>query len=136
MSGDGISSCLGYTNSVTVQESVDSGCARFVRFVLLTYWVYALEAKTYLSHLLKRVSKGERITITKHGVSVATLQAPDAKNKYPVNEVIEELRKFRKRHQLGTLSIGTDWLKLKSSLLLDIPSAVLAQEVNILINPT
>ena len=32
-------------------------------------------------------------------------------------------------------SIGTDWLKSKSSLLLEIPSAVLAQEVNILINP-
>jgi len=32
-------------------------------------------------------------------------------------------------------SIGTDWLKSKSSLLLDIPSAVLAEEVNVLINP-
>lgn len=65
----------------------------------------AYEVKTHLPHLLKRVSKGERITITKHGVPVATIQAPDAKNKCPVNEVIEELRKFRKRHRLGTLSI-------------------------------
>jgi len=65
----------------------------------------AYEAKTHLPHLLKRVSKGEKITITRHGVPVATIQAPGAKSKRPVNEVIEELRKFRKKHRLGTLSI-------------------------------
>ncbi len=32
-------------------------------------------------------------------------------------------------------NIGTHWIKSKSSLLLDIPSAVVAQEVNTLINP-
>ena len=31
--------------------------------------------------------------------------------------------------------IGTNWLKSKSSLLLEIPSAVVSKEVNILINP-
>jgi len=32
-------------------------------------------------------------------------------------------------------NIGTNWIKLKSSLLLDIPSAVVVKEVNTLINP-
>jgi len=32
-------------------------------------------------------------------------------------------------------NIGTNWIKSKSSLLLDIPSAVVAKEVNTLINP-
>jgi len=32
-------------------------------------------------------------------------------------------------------NIGTNWIKSKSSLLLDIPSAVVDREVNILINP-
>ncbi|MBW1670479.1 MAG: type II toxin-antitoxin system prevent-host-death family antitoxin, partial [Deltaproteobacteria bacterium] len=38
--------------------------------------VGAYEAKTHLPKLLKRVFKGERITITKHGVPVAELQPP------------------------------------------------------------
>ena len=37
----------------------------------------AYEAKTKLPELLKRVMKGERITITKHGVPVAKLQPAD-----------------------------------------------------------
>lgn len=32
-------------------------------------------------------------------------------------------------------NVGTDWIKAKSSLLLDIPSAVVAKETNTLINP-
>ena len=36
--------------------------------------VGAYEAKTHLPKLLERVLKGERITITKHGVPVAVLQ--------------------------------------------------------------
>ena len=65
----------------------------------------AYEAKTHLPQLLKRVSKGERITITKHGVPVATLQAPDANIKCPTSEVIADLRKFRQEHRLDSLSI-------------------------------
>jgi len=38
--------------------------------------VGAYEAKTHLPKLLERVSKGEQITITKHGVPVALLQPP------------------------------------------------------------
>jgi prevent-host-death family protein len=35
--------------------------------------VGAFEAKTHLSDLLDRVSRGEKITITRHGVPVAML---------------------------------------------------------------
>jgi len=49
--------------------------------------VGAYEAKTHLPKLLERVLKGERITITKHGVPVAVF------------------RKFRDKHSLSGLSI-------------------------------
>jgi len=67
--------------------------------------VGAYEAKTHLPNLLQRVAKGEKITITKHGVPVATLQAPDSQRTYPVSETIEELRKFRSKHRLDGISI-------------------------------
>ena len=38
--------------------------------------VGAYEAKTNLSKLLERVIRGEKITITKHGVPLAVLQPP------------------------------------------------------------
>ena len=65
----------------------------------------AYEAKTHLPKLLKRVSKGEKIIITKHGVPVATLQAPDATTKCPPHEVITALRKFQQAHRLDRISI-------------------------------
>jgi len=67
--------------------------------------VGAYEAKTHLPKLLKRVLKGERITITKHGVPVAVLQPPDLKNKMDTRSVIVELKKFRDKHSLGGTSI-------------------------------
>ena len=65
----------------------------------------AYEAKTHLPKLLDRVLKGERITITKHGVPVAVLQPPDCGRKADTKTIITELRKFRDRHQLGGLSL-------------------------------
>lgn len=67
--------------------------------------VGAYEAKTHLPKLLERVLKGERITITKHGVPVALLQPPDPEAKVGAKSVIVELRKFRDGHSLGGLSI-------------------------------
>ncbi len=67
--------------------------------------VGAYTAKTHLPQLLKRVSKGEKITITKHGVPVAILQPPEAQQKRPTKEVVAELRAFRRRHSLDGLSI-------------------------------
>ncbi len=65
----------------------------------------AYEAKTHLPKLLERVSKGERITITKHGVPVAVLQPPAPLRKTEPKQVIAELRKFRNKHTLNGLSI-------------------------------
>ncbi len=67
--------------------------------------VGASEAKTHLPKLLKRVLKGERITITKHGTPIAVLQAPDPEKTVDTKSVIAELRKFRNKHSLSGLSI-------------------------------
>jgi len=67
--------------------------------------VGAYEAKTHLPKLLKRVIKGERITITKHGIPVAVLQPPESLRKTEPKQVIAELRKFRAKHRLNGLSI-------------------------------
>jgi prevent-host-death family protein len=67
--------------------------------------VGAYEAKTHLPKLLNRVSRGEKIIITKHGVPVATLQPPENVRKNPTKQVIAELRAFRRRQRLNGLSI-------------------------------
>ena len=67
--------------------------------------VGAYEAKTHLPKLLERVIKGERITITKHGVPIAVLQSPLPLKKTEPRRVIAELRKFREKHILKGLSI-------------------------------
>ncbi len=67
--------------------------------------VGAYEAKTHLPKLLERVMKGERITITKHGVPVAILQPPLPLRKTEPRKIIAELRKFREKHTLKGLSI-------------------------------
>lgn len=67
--------------------------------------VGAYEAKTHLTQLLERVAKGEKITITKHGVPVAILQPADPLKKTPVSEIIEQLKRFRKTNRLNGLSI-------------------------------
>jgi prevent-host-death family protein len=56
--------------------------------------VGSFEAKTHLSSLLERVSKGERIAITKHGVPVALLVPVDAMPERDRNAVIDELKAF------------------------------------------
>ena len=67
--------------------------------------VGAYEAKTHLAQLLERVAKGEKITITKHGVPVATLQPADPAKKTPFREVIDQLKRFRSGRRLEGLSI-------------------------------
>jgi prevent-host-death family protein len=67
--------------------------------------VGAYEAKTHLPKLLERVLKGERITITKHGVPVAVLQPIEFSKKVDIRSVVVELRKFRDKHRLGGASI-------------------------------
>lgn len=65
--------------------------------------VGAYEAKVKLSQLLKRVARGERIVITKHGAPVALL-APAGPQADP-KEAIAQLRHFRKGHVLKPLRI-------------------------------
>lgn len=65
----------------------------------------AYEAKTHLPKLLERVIRGERITITKHGVPVAVLQPPLHLRKTAPKKVIAELRTFREKHSLKGLSV-------------------------------
>ncbi|MBW2000642.1 MAG: type II toxin-antitoxin system prevent-host-death family antitoxin [Deltaproteobacteria bacterium] len=67
--------------------------------------VGAYEAKTHLPKLLERVSRGERITITRHGVPVAVLQPPEFLARRRPEEVINDLREFRDKHTLKGLSI-------------------------------
>lgn len=67
--------------------------------------VGSYEAKTRLSQLLKRVAKGERITITKHGVPIAKL-VPAVPRKTPdLKDIITKIREFRHHHPLKGLSI-------------------------------
>src|ERR1700719_1163578 len=54
--------------------------------------VGSFEAKTHLSALLDRVAKGERITITKHGVPVAVLIPPISEQAADRHRDIETLR--------------------------------------------
>ncbi len=63
------------------------------------------EAKAHFHRLLDRVAKGERITITRHGIPVATLQPADSTRKTPLPEVISQLKNFRRGRRLDGLSI-------------------------------
>jgi prevent-host-death family protein len=66
----------------------------------------AFEAKTHLSALLERVSKGEKIAITRHGVPAAMLVpigAPQSKLSH--QEIVEGMRALRKRVKPGKMSV-------------------------------
>lgn len=65
----------------------------------------AYEAKVHLPQLLKRVEKGEKIVITRHGVPIALLQPVHPCPGSSVAETIEELKAFRAQHRLDGLSI-------------------------------
>jgi prevent-host-death family protein len=66
----------------------------------------AFEAKTHLSSLLDRVEKGERITITRHGVPAAMLvPVAEQGQKLSHQEIVEGLRALRKRVKPGKLSV-------------------------------
>jgi len=54
------------------------------------------QAKTHFAALLERVARGERIAITKHGVSVACLVPPPAGPSLSREDAIDELLRFRR----------------------------------------
>ena len=66
----------------------------------------AFDAKTHLSALLNRVAKGERITITRHGVPAAILVPVRDGGPKPTHEdIVEGMRALRKRVKPDTLSV-------------------------------
>ncbi|MSP82398.1 MAG: type II toxin-antitoxin system prevent-host-death family antitoxin [Alphaproteobacteria bacterium] len=65
----------------------------------------AYEARTKFSALLKRVAKGERFTITHHGVALAELVPAGQVPRRDAATVIAELRKFRKGNRLRGLKV-------------------------------
>ena len=62
----------------------------------------AYEVKTHLSQLLNDVAKGETITITKHGQPVAKLVPALGARRRPPQQVVAELRSFRRGVSLGS----------------------------------
>ena len=66
----------------------------------------AFEAKTHLSALLDRVAKGERITITRHGIPAALLvPVAEVEAKLSHKEIVEGMRALRRRVKPGKMSV-------------------------------
>ena len=67
--------------------------------------VGSFEAKTHLAALLDRVAKGEKITITRHGVPAAMLvPVTQADAKLSHKEIVEAMRALRQRVKPGKMS--------------------------------
>lgn len=63
------------------------------------------EAETHWSALLDQVAKGQQITITRDGISVAMLVPPPGEQKTNVRETIQEMFDLRKGQRLEGLSV-------------------------------
>lgn len=67
--------------------------------------VGAFEAKTHLNELLRQVSQGETIRITRRGVPVAKLvPAEDGEHK-DLKQIVRDIREIRKGANLRGLTI-------------------------------
>ena len=68
--------------------------------------VNAIDARAHFSDLLNRVARGEKITITRHGVAVALLVSVEQKvSKLTLREIVEGMRALRKRVKPRRLSV-------------------------------
>ena len=67
--------------------------------------VGALEARTHLNQLLKRVAKGETIRITLRGTPIAKLVPAGESVRKDLKRTVRELREIRKGANLGDLRI-------------------------------
>lgn len=67
--------------------------------------VGTFEAKTHLSKLLEKVSYGEEIIITKHGVPIARLTPVGPVKTVSVKKIIEDFEQSRAKITIGGLSI-------------------------------
>ena len=69
-------------------------------------FVGAFDAKTHLAELLDRVSRGEKITITRHGVPAAMLvPVEETRARMTHKEIVEGMRKLRKRIKPGKINV-------------------------------
>jgi prevent-host-death family protein len=68
--------------------------------------VGTFEAKTHLSDLLDQVARGEKITITRHGVPAALLvPVTEVTPKMTHQEIVEGMRALRKRVKPGKITV-------------------------------
>ncbi len=68
--------------------------------------VGAFEAKIHLAVLLDRVAKGEKITITRHGIPAAVLVPwTESETKLSHENIVAGMRALRKRVKLGNISV-------------------------------
>ncbi len=65
----------------------------------------ALEAKTHLPELLRRVEAGERFVITRHNRPIAELVPFRPRDDAMVQSAIDELKAFQRTHSLGGPSV-------------------------------
>jgi prevent-host-death family protein len=66
----------------------------------------AFEAKTHLAALLDRVAKGERITITRHGIPAAVLvPVAEATPQLSHQQIVEGMPTLRKRIKPGRMRV-------------------------------
>lgn len=66
----------------------------------------AFEAKTHLAALLDRVAKGERITITRHGIPAAVLSpVTETETKLSHKRIVDGMRALRKRVKPSKMSV-------------------------------
>ena len=63
------------------------------------------EAKTHFSRLLEEVKRGQKITITRHGKPVATIEAVEEERKMSLAEIRDAFRELRKSLPRGGPSI-------------------------------
>ena len=73
--------------------------------------VGAFEAKTHLSSLLERVSRGEEVLIRRRGKPVAKLVPVEQAERRQVQDAIAAWRKYRGGMVLG----GSGWKKLRDA---------------------
>jgi len=73
--------------------------------------VGTFEAKTHLSALLKKVSQGQEVLITKRGEPIARLVPAQRSDRAQVAATIDTLLEFRKGMKLD----GLDWKALRDA---------------------
>ena len=67
--------------------------------------VGTFEAKTHLNELLKRVSQGESIRITRRGIPVAKLVPAGESESKDLKNIVREIREIRKGASLNGLTV-------------------------------